>query len=100
MDSIDVAIVGGGVIGLAVGRALAARGLETLVLERHSAPGQETTSRNSGVIHSGIYYPAGSLKARLCVVGRDLMYAFCAGRGIAHQRCGKIIVAAESQVPA
>ena len=100
MDSIEVAVIGGGVIGLAVARGLAMRGLETLVFERHARPGQETTSRNSGVIHSGIYYPAGSLKAALCVRGRELLYHFCESRGIAHQRCGKIVVAGESQVPA
>lgn len=72
--------------------------METLVLERHSRPGEETTSRNSGVIHSGIYYPTGSLKARLCVRGRDMLYRYCEERGIGHQRCGKIIVAGESQV--
>jgi L-2-hydroxyglutarate oxidase LhgO len=100
MDSTDVVVIGAGVIGLAIARALAEAGRETLVLERHSRPGQETTSRNSGVIHSGIYYPTDSLKAQLCVRGRDLLYAFCAERGIAHQRCGKLIVALEAQVPA
>jgi L-2-hydroxyglutarate oxidase LhgO len=100
MDSTDVVVVGGGIVGLAIARALAQAGRETLALERHSRPGQETTSRNSGVVHSGIYYPTGSLKARLCVRGRDLLYAFCAERGIAHRRCGKLIVAHESQVPA
>jgi L-2-hydroxyglutarate oxidase LhgO len=100
MDSTDVVVVGAGVVGLAVARALAQRGLETLVLERHERPGQETTSRNSGVIHSGIYYPTGSLKARLCVRGRQRLYEYCEARGIAHQRCGKLIVAPEAQVPA
>jgi L-2-hydroxyglutarate oxidase LhgO len=76
------------------------QGMETLVFERHARPGAETTSRNSGVIHSGIYYPAGSLKATLCVQGRELLYSFCEARGIAHQRCGKIVVAGESQVGA
>lgn len=97
MDSIEAVVVGAGIVGLAIARALAQRGLETLVLERNARPGEETTSRNSGVIHSGIYYPTGSLKARLCVRGRDLLYEFCERRDIAHQRCGKIIVAAESQ---
>lgn len=100
MDSIEAAVIGGGVVGLAVGRALAMQGMETLVFERHARPGAETTSRNSGVIHSGIYYPAGSLKATLCVQGRELLYTFCEARGIAHQRCGKIVVAGESQVGA
>ena len=100
MDATDVVVAGAGVVGLAVARALAQRGFETLVLERHERPGQETTSRNSGVIHSGIYYPPGSLKARLCVRGRQLLYEFCAARGIPHQRCGKLIVAPAAQVPA
>ena len=100
MDSIEAAVVGGGVVGLAVGRALAMQGVETLVIERHARPGEETTSRNSGVIHSGIYYPAGSLKAAACVRGRELLYRYCEERGIRHQRCGKIVVAGESQVAA
>lgn len=98
MECVAAVVIGAGVVGLAVGRALARQGMETLVLERHSRPGEETTSRNSGVIHSGIYYPTGSIKARLCVRGRDMLYGYCEERGIDHQRCGKIIVAAESQV--
>lgn len=93
IDSIDAAVIGAGVVGLAVGRALAKQGLETLVLERNARIGEETSSRNSGVIHSGIYYPAGSLKAQLCARGRDLLYAYCEEKGIAHRRCGKLIVA-------
>lgn len=100
MDSVDTVVVGAGIVGLAIARALAEQGRETLVLERHSRPGQETTSRNSGVIHSGIYYPTGSLKARLCVRGRDLLYDYCEAREIAHRRCGKLIVAGESQIEA
>jgi L-2-hydroxyglutarate oxidase LhgO len=100
MDSTEVVVIGAGVVGLAIARALAQAGRETLVLERHARPGEETTSRNSGVIHSGIYYPTGSLKARLCVRGRQLLYPFCQERGIAHRRCGKIIVAGELQIPA
>ncbi len=96
---VEVVVVGAGVVGLAVARALALAGREVVVIERHRLPGQETTSRNSGVIHSGLYYPQGSLKARLCVRGRDLLYEFCEARGIAHARCGKIIVAQEAQVP-
>jgi L-2-hydroxyglutarate oxidase LhgO len=94
----DAVIVGAGVVGLAVARALALRGLDVLVLERHRRPGEEISSRNSGVIHAGIYYPADSLKARLCVQGRELLYQYCSERDIAHRRCGKIIVAAESQI--
>ena len=96
-DSAEILVIGAGVVGLAVAQALALRGHEVIVVERHRQPGQETSSRNSGVIHSGIYYPRGSLKARLCVAGRDLLYAYCEQRGIAHRRCGKIIVAQESQ---
>jgi L-2-hydroxyglutarate oxidase LhgO len=100
MDSIEAVVIGGGVVGLAVARALAMQGTETLVFERHARPGQETTSRNSGVIHSGIYYPLGSLKAALCVRGRQLLYSFCEERGIRYQRCGKVVVAGEPQVAA
>jgi L-2-hydroxyglutarate oxidase LhgO len=100
MDSTDIVVIGAGVVGLATARALAQLGRETLVIERHARPGQETSSRNSGVIHSGIYYPTGSLKARLCVRGREMLYRFCEERNIAHMRCGKIIVAREQQIPA
>lgn len=85
---------------MAVGRALAASGLETLIIERHRRIGEETSSRNSGVIHSGIYYPTGSLKARLCVRGRELLYKYCRDRGVAHQQCGKLIVAHQAQLAA
>jgi L-2-hydroxyglutarate oxidase LhgO len=94
MERIDCAIIGAGVVGLAVARELAARGREVLILESESAFGSGISARNSEVIHAGIYYPAGSLKARLCVAGRHLLYAYCAERGIAHRRCGKLIVAA------
>ena len=87
-------------VGLAIARACAAAGRETVLIERHPHAGTETSSRNSGVIHSGIYYPANSLKARLCVAGRDRLYAYCAERGIAHRRTGKLIVAQEHQVEA
>lgn len=84
-------------MGLAVGRALAQRGLETLVLERETAIGQGVSSRNSEVIHAGLYYPEGSLKARLCVRGRQLLYALCDSHGVPHSRCGKLVVATEPE---
>ena len=93
MERIDAVVIGAGVIGLAVGRALARVGYETIVLERADAFGTVTSSRNSEVIHAGLYYPSGSLKARLCVEGRDRLYAYCAEKGIAHRRCGKLLVA-------
>ena len=93
MDQVDAVVIGAGVVGLAVGRALAMRGLETLVLERAQAIGTGVSSRNSEVIHAGLYYPAGSLKARLCVRGKQLLYAHCESHGVAHQRCGKLVVA-------
>lgn len=96
MDSVDAVVIGAGVVGLAVGRALARSGQETIVLERANAIGTGTSSRNSEVIHAGLYYPSGSLKARLCVAGRDMLYAFCESHGVAHRRCGKLVVATSS----
>jgi L-2-hydroxyglutarate oxidase LhgO len=95
MDRVEAVVVGAGVIGLAVGRALALAGREVIVLEAADAFGTGISSRNSEVIHAGIYYPAGSLKARLCVAGRHMLYAYCAERGVAHARLGKLIVAAD-----
>ena len=88
-----IVVVGGGVAGLASGLALARRRIEVCVVDRHGRPGQETSTHNSGVIHAGLYYPPGSLKGRLCVEGRDRMYAFCRDAGVPHVRCGKLIVA-------
>ncbi|RQO45787.1 FAD-dependent oxidoreductase [Variovorax sp. KBW07] len=93
MDEIDCAVIGGGVVGLAVARELALAGREVLVLETEGAIGTGTSSRNSEVIHAGIYYPQGSLKAKLCVEGKELLYAYAAERGVPHRRCGKFIVA-------
>jgi L-2-hydroxyglutarate oxidase LhgO len=93
MERVDVAVIGAGVVGLAVARALAMAGREVLVLEAAGQIGTETSSRNSEVIHAGIYYPTGSLKARSCVAGRHLLYDYCATRGVPHRRCGKLIVA-------
>jgi len=105
LDKIDGVVIGAGVVGLAVARALilAAQddAKEWMVLEAADAIGTGTSSRNSEVIHAGIYYPHGSLKAKLCVQGREQLYAYASERGIAHQRCGKLIVATHAdQLPA
>jgi len=89
----DCVVIGAGVVGLAVARALAAVGHETVLLERHDRVGEETSSRNSEVIHAGLYYPSGSLKTRTCVRGRTLLYAYCDQVGVPYRRCGKLIVA-------
>jgi len=94
MFKIDAVVVGAGVIGLSIARALALRGRDVLVLEQEARIGQGTSSRNSEVIHAGLYYEPGSLKARLCVEGRRALYRYCADRGVAHRRCGKLVVAA------
>lgn len=100
MDQVDCIVVGAGVVGLAIARELSGRGLDVLILEAADAIGTETSSRNSEVIHAGIYYPAGSLKARLCVAGRDMLYRYCTERGVPHARCGKLIAATSAeQVP-
>lgn len=90
---IDCIVVGAGVVGLAVARALALQGREVLLAEATEGIGTGTSSRNSEVIHAGIYYPAGSLKAQLCVRGKHMLYDYCAARGVPHQRLGKLIVA-------
>lgn len=96
MDRIDTAVIGAGVLGLAVARALALQGREVVILEAEDAIGTHASSRNSEVIHAGIYYAQGSLKARACVAGRERLYAYCAERGVPHRRCGKLIVAADA----
>lgn len=93
VDQVDCVVVGAGVVGLAVARALALAGREVLVLEACAAIGTQTSSRSSEVIHAGMYYPTGSLKAQLCVCGNRLLYAYCRQRDVAHRRCGKFIVA-------
>jgi len=95
MESLDAVVVGAGVVGLAVARELALAGREVWVLEAEEAFGTQTSSRNSEVIHAGIYYPTGSAKARLCVAGRELLYAYCRDRGVAHRRVGKVLVAVD-----
>jgi L-2-hydroxyglutarate oxidase LhgO len=97
MTDCDAIVVGAGVVGLAVAQQLAGRGLQVMVLEQESWPGQHASSRNSEVIHAGIYYAPGSLKARLCREGRDLLYAWCAERGVPHRSIGKLLVAVEPE---
>ena len=97
MTQIDVVVIGGGVTGLASALSLAQRGASVCILESAAKVGRATSTHNSGVIHAGIYYPAGSLKARLCVEGRDRLFEFCPKHGVPHARCGKFIVAADAE---
>jgi L-2-hydroxyglutarate oxidase LhgO len=101
MDTVDAVVIGAGAVGLAVARALAQAGQETVVAEAQSGIGQGVSSRNSEVIHAGLYYTPGSLKARLCVRGKEMLYAMCATHGVDHRRCGKLTVAnSEEEVAA
>jgi L-2-hydroxyglutarate oxidase LhgO len=95
VEKVECAVIGAGVVGLAIARKLALQGREVVVLEAENAFGTHTSSRNSEVIHAGIYYASGSLKARLCVAGKQALYRYCAERGIKHRRIGKLIVAAD-----
>ncbi len=95
MDRVDTVVIGAGVVGLAVARALAQAGHDVVILEAEDAIGTHTSSRNSEVVHAGIYYPQGSLKATTCVEGRQRLYAYCDERGVPYRRCGKLIVATE-----
>ena len=97
MDEVDCVVVGAGVVGLAVARALALAGREVIILEAAEGIGTETSSRNSEVVHAGIYYPANSLMARFCVAGRRRLYAYCTEKGVPHRNCGKLIVATSAQ---
>lgn len=101
MEQVDAVVIGAGVVGLAVARALALAGREVLILEAAESFGTGTSARNSEVIHAGLYYPTGSLKARLCVQGKQMLYRYCAARGVTHRRIGKILVAtSEEERPA
>lgn len=96
-SSIDVAVIGGGVTGLASAAALAAAGHTVALIERHRRVGTETSTHNSGVIHAGLYYPPESLKAQLCVEGAERLYDFCSRMQVPHERCGKLVVAADAR---
>jgi L-2-hydroxyglutarate oxidase LhgO len=95
MDKVEVVVIGAGVVGLAIGRALALQGREVIVIEKEKAIGQGVSSRNSEVIHAGLQYPPGSLKARLSVRGKELLYAYCPTRGVRFANCGKLVVATD-----
>ena len=97
IERVDVAVIGGGVVGLAVARAVALSGRDVLLIEAERSLGSHASARNSEVIHAGIYYPPGSRKAELCVQGKRALYAYCAERGIAHRRLGKLIIATRDE---
>ena len=97
MNEVEAVVIGAGVVGLAVARALALSGREVVILEAEDAIGTHTSSRNSEVIHAGIYYPKGSLKARTCVAGKELLYEYCVAHGVPHRRSGKLIVATSQE---
>lgn len=102
MDQIDIAIIGAGAVGLAIAAEIGARHPEaaTILFERHGQFGQDTSSRNSEVIHAGMYYPTGSLKAKLCVEGNPLLYEFCDKHSVPYQRIGKVIIARDqAEIP-
>src|SRR3569832_1537195 len=97
MEQVGALVIGAGVVGLAVARALARAGHETIVAEAQTSIGQGVSSRNSEVIHAGLYYTPGSLKARHCVRGKELLYALCASHGVPHRNCGKLVVAQDDK---
>jgi L-2-hydroxyglutarate oxidase LhgO len=97
MESVDTVVIGAGVVGLAVARALAFAGRDVVVVEAADGIGTETSSRNSEVIHAGIYYPTGSLKAALCIAGKLTLYPYCETHGVPHRRCGKLLVATDEK---
>jgi L-2-hydroxyglutarate oxidase LhgO len=97
VEKLDAVVIGAGVVGLAVARELALAGREVVILDSEDAIGTHTSSRNSEVIHAGIYYPKGSLKARSCVQGKELLYEYCVSHGVPHRRCGKLIVATDEK---
>src|SRR5271165_6542148 len=97
VEDVDCVVVGAGVVGLAVARALALAGREVIILEAAEAIGTEASSRNSEVIHAGIYYPANSLMARFCVAGRRALYPYCQEKGVPHRNCGKLIAATNAE---
>ena len=96
METVDTIVIGAGVVGLAIARSLALAGREVLILEAEAAFGTQTSARNSEVIHAGLYYPRDSLKAALCVRGKELLYRYCAERNIPHRRLGKLLIATDA----